>query len=193
MVASRDTRLASLVKGTMRLALLLAALAGAAALALASAGGTALAQGAVKRAASHIGARAIGAERCGVCHPRALSRWKESAHARAYDRLSPRQQTDRLCAQCHTLAASEGLRGVQCESCHGNGGDYAPALVMRDPMLAAALGLVARPASRSCKTCHDRSTPSLHAFEYAEGIKIIEHADVAPSETKPTDEAQKSN
>jgi hypothetical protein len=42
---------------------------------------------------------------------------------------------------------------VDCEKCHGNGGDYWPASVMRDRAKAGAAGLVT-PTLASCKKCH---------------------------------------
>jgi hypothetical protein len=60
---------------------------------------------------------------------------------------------------CHRVqhqswaASPHVAKGVDCEACHGNGGDYWPAAVMRDRAKAEAAGLVT-PTLASCKKCH---------------------------------------
>ena len=44
---------------------------------------------------------------------------------------------------------------AECETCHGNGGDYFKMSVMKDPAQAKAAGLVAKPEKASCTAkCH---------------------------------------
>jgi hypothetical protein len=74
-------------------------------------------------------------------------------------------------------AASEDsarLAGVQCESCHGGGKYYAASYVMRDKVLARAVGLQ-DPGDATCKHCHDNSSPSLQPFDYAAAWARIAH------------------
>jgi hypothetical protein len=68
----------------------------------------------------------VGADKCKMCHRVQHQSWAARPHA---------------------------AKGLDCEGCHGNGGDYWPASVMRDRAKAAAAGLVT-PTLASCKKCH---------------------------------------
>ena len=103
----------------------------------------------------------IGAQACGSCHEgvaagQQFSRWRLSAHARAYAALSLPESREitrlsglteephraRMCLGCHATGAEAeewerdtGFHledGLQCEGCHGAGSEYAPDEVMRD-------------------------------------------------------------
>ncbi len=115
----------------------------------------------------------VGAGTCKACHPVAFEVWRESAHARAMASLPERSRSDPRCTTCH--APEPGQAGVSCEACHGNGGLYAQAYVMRDRELARALGLV-EPGERTCQRCHDESAPSLSRFDYARKLPLVRHA-----------------
>lgn len=117
----------------------------------------------------------VGSETCRSCHVAAWEAWRESPHARALSSLSPEQQKDARCLQCHapTLAAG-GDPGVTCESCHGAGEYYWPAYVMRDPELSRAAGL-STPDGKSCVVCHDASSPSLVPFDVESRLAAIDH------------------
>jgi Cytochrome c554 and c-prime len=105
----------------------------------------------------------VGSVRCGSCHPAELAAWRATAHARSAARLGA---AARRCYACHgTGDAPAGAAywpEVGCEACHGAGAGYAVDDVMRDPPLAAALGLkdVTTPAARAaiCAGCHHAST-----------------------------------
>jgi hypothetical protein len=68
----------------------------------------------------------VGSDKCKMCHRVQHQSWAASPHA---------------------------AKSVDCEKCHGNGGDYWPASVMRDRAKAGAAGLVT-PTLASCKKCH---------------------------------------
>ena len=68
----------------------------------------------------------VGATKCKMCHRVQHESWAASAHAK---------------------------NDLDCEGCHGNGGDYWTASVMRDRAKATAAGLVI-PTLASCKRCH---------------------------------------
>jgi hypothetical protein len=68
----------------------------------------------------------VGADKCKMCHRVQHQSWAATPHA---------------------------AKGLDCEGCHGNGGDYWPASVMRDRAKAEAAGLVT-PTLASCKKCH---------------------------------------
>jgi hypothetical protein len=72
----------------------------------------------------------VGATKCKMCHKVEYDSWAKSKHATA----DPK---------------------VECETCHGNGGDYWKMSVMKDPAKAKAAGLIAKPEKASCVAkCH---------------------------------------
>ncbi|MBI5067686.1 MAG: hypothetical protein HZB56_05555 [Deltaproteobacteria bacterium] len=111
-----------------------------------------------------------GRSACQDCHPAAVAQWRGTSHARAYATLEqgpkgPRQ-FDLDCVGCHVtgwgapggacnVAAVEGRKDVQCESCHGPASLHAvdpPGHILRSP------------GEDRCRTCHtpEHST----AFEW---------------------------
>lgn len=117
----------------------------------------------------------LGAESCQSCHPDAYTTWKASPHARAKDVLSPTQQRDARCLSCHAPNdVDQRQAGVTCETCHGGGQYYSPRYVMKDPELARLSGLV-DPTEKSCRACHDASSPSLKPFDFGAKLKAIDH------------------
>ena len=120
-------------------------------------------------------ATAVGAEACKSCHPAAYRTWSQSAHARANLTLSAEEKKQVRCTLCHTVDADEPrFAGVQCESCHGNGKYYSPSYVMKDKVLARAVGLT-EANEQTCKKCHDASSPSLQPWNFAEAWARIAH------------------
>lgn len=71
---------------------------------------------------------AVGSEKCKMCHKVQYESWAASKHATA----SPK---------------------TECESCHGNGADYAKMSIMKDRPQALAAGLVL-PDKAACARCH---------------------------------------
>jgi hypothetical protein len=132
----------------------------------------------------------IGAESCRACHAAAYEAWKDSPHARAMHSLTPAQQRDGRCVQCHAKdVAQGGDAGVSCETCHGAGGYYWPVYVMRDSELAKATGLVL-PDAKSCNVCHDASSPALGPWDAAEKMKAIDHWTASRAARKGTKKAE---
>ena len=97
----------------------------------------------------------VGAEKCKMCHKVQYSSWESTTHAKATD--AAKASTDREysadCLKCHATNASEELAGVQCEACHGPGGDYKKMSIMKDPETAKANGLII-PTQATCDGCH---------------------------------------
>lgn len=94
----------------------------------------------------------VGAEKCGECHTKAYSYWKETPHAKAYHSLERGRKGqeanwvsriyDPECLCCHVTGwdpqqvqrydsgfldavATKHLAGQQCENCHGPGSGHA--------------------------------------------------------------------
>jgi len=120
----------------------------------------------------------VGPIACRTCHAEAYRLWSESAHARAAQALSAQQRKQPLCLSCHSRdeerSGQASVQGVSCETCHGGGRYYQPAVVMRDKELARLFGL-ADPTPQTCKVCHGGESPSLKAFDGAEALKRIDH------------------
>jgi len=124
----------------------------------------------------------IGAQACGTCHDgpemgHQLSKWRLSAHAKAYAALALPESREiarlsgitedpsksRMCLGCHATASdtenwekADGFHieeGIQCEDCHGAGSEYASAEVMKDPKKAMMQGLI-MPKKDNCVLCH---------------------------------------
>jgi YVTN family beta-propeller protein len=124
----------------------------------------------------------IGSQACGNCHDgptmgHQFSKWRLSAHAKAFSSLalpeSPEitrlsglleePQQSRMCLGCHATAADTELwerdpgfhieDGLQCEGCHGPGSEYAPDHIMRDRTLSMMNGLK-MPTRDDCMLCH---------------------------------------
>ncbi len=124
----------------------------------------------------------IGARMCGQCHDgegmgNQFSRWLHSKHSRAWASLATPEAREiaRIsgirenpldsftCLGCHATGADsedwekdETYRledGVQCETCHGPGSEYAEEKVMRNREAAMMAGL-RMPTAQTCETCH---------------------------------------
>lgn len=125
----------------------------------------------------------IGAQACARCHDGAqmghqFSKWRLTAHARAYAALSLPEAKEitklsgitepphkaKMCLGCHATAAEEEAwqrgeefhlaDGMQCEACHGPGSEYAREDIMRDKDKAVANGLILPDKTESCHNCH---------------------------------------
>ena len=83
--------------------------------------------GGLAAAADHA---AVGVTKCKMCHKVEFESWSKTKHA-------------------------EAKPPVECETCHGNGGDYWKMAVMKDPAQRKAAGLIAKPEKASCLAkCH---------------------------------------
>ncbi|MDZ7639201.1 MAG: multiheme c-type cytochrome [Bryobacterales bacterium] len=155
----------------------------------------------------------VGAKACAACHdgPQAghqFAKWRQSNHARAWEvlkhpeslaiaRLSGlRRQPweEPICLGCHSTGYNaedwqkdDGFRaedGIQCESCHGPGSEYARAEVMANREAAQRAGL--RLGARGdCLSCHVEKNSHVSvlgskAFEVEAAWARIAHAKPAP-------------
>jgi ribosomal protein L37AE/L43A len=130
---------------------------------------------AVLGSAVALAADFLGPESCKGCHAEAYATWSTSKHARSLESLTREQQKDPRCIACHGPNLTEQRVGaVSCETCHGAGQYYVPSYVMKDPELARLVGLL-DPGERSCKSCHDASSPSLRPFDFTAQLKAMDH------------------
>lgn len=150
----------------------------------------------------------IGVRGCSECHVgeamgHQFSKWRLSAHARAYASLAKpeavaiaelsgireKPQEAKMCLGCHATAAEtedwerlEGFHledGLQCEACHGPGSEYAVREIMmnREEAMARGLRMIDK---ESCMVCH--KTKGSHVavlnsppFDPAEAWQRIAH------------------
>ena len=129
-----------------------------------------------------------GAESCRVCHLEAYRIWSQSPHARAADALQGEQRKNQLCLFCHSRDEARGgavqFASVSCETCHGGGRFYQPAVVMRDKELSRLFGLI-DPTPQSCMACHGGQSPSLKPFDPKEAMQRIDHWTADRAARKP--------
>lgn len=146
----------------------------------------------------------VGVKKCRSCHKKELmgeqyQAWKDGPHAKAFETLKsdeairiakekgldkPPHEADE-CVKCHVTThgvPEEMIRygtsasdGVQCESCHGPGGDYRKKKTMSDHDKAVAAGMW-EPGKdeKICGNCHNDESPTWDPtkFERADGTTV---------------------
>jgi hypothetical protein len=160
--------------------------------------GAVLAQDTVKAAkkAAEVKHDYAGADKCKICHKKdgVYPSWEETPHAKAWASLKPENQAKKECVACHTTGTTaEGvqLEGVQCEACHGPGGDYKKMSIMKDLKLAMENGLL-MPDEKTCLKCHNENVPeefrSKEKFDFekmkAKGVHAMPVKEEVKKETK---------
>jgi predicted CXXCH cytochrome family protein len=114
----------------------------------------------------------VGAGTCQQCHADSHETWAETAHAGALETLEAIGQGENAeCLPCHVVgfgetdgfvdrATTDELAGVQCENCHGPGGEHA-----RDPSDEAKRPTI-NFSSSNCGECHtDAHHPTFDEWE----------------------------
>jgi Cytochrome c554 and c-prime len=145
----------------------------------------------------------VGAKKCRACHIKQFQSWEKTRMAHAFELLSPGAAAaakkkanldpqkdythDPKCVGCHTTGfGSPGgfvsveqtpeLIGVQCESCHGAGGEYTKpgGMTLQNKEYHRAdlvkLGLVVVSAETCTSSCHNNRSPFVgkdYVFDYA--------------------------
>ncbi len=120
----------------------------------------------ISLSAEEVTHKFVGPKKCKSCHKDIHTAWSETAHAKAFTKLSAEEQKDEKCIACHTSGIDKKgalIEGVTCEACHGAGGDYKSAKIMSkkkwaaDPethkKMAIEAGLV-YPTEETCVRCH---------------------------------------
>lgn len=76
-----------------------------------------------------------GAKDCASCHFEQFMSWSKSKHAKSFELLPAKYQSDEKCLTCHTtgygeetgfkdIKTTKALAGTTCESCHGPGSKH---------------------------------------------------------------------
>ncbi len=99
----------------------------------------------------------VGAQACAMCHPSVHQQYTNTAHAKAYQTLKNiGMHNNSRCLSCHTVGYNSGgfvnesttpnLAGVQCENCHGPGGQHLTNPVAIRPIITQS--------AMMCGGCH---------------------------------------
>ncbi len=148
----------------------------------------------------------VGTKKCRKCHKsekqgKQYQIWAESIHAMAYETLQS-EDADKICKEMgygdKATESQECLRchasgwevdkemwgprfkiedGVQCETCHGAGGDYTKLKIMKNFDLAKERGLIdlRDNVEEFCRNCHNPDSPTFAGFDFEEMWAKIEH------------------
>jgi hypothetical protein len=131
----------------------------------------------------------LGAKKCKACHMKQYKSWEKTTMAKSFENLKPGVKADEKkkagldpdkdytgdadCLRCHTTGYGKGgfismektpkLANVQCEGCHGPGGDFR-ALMKKDKKFklsdARAAGLILpNEENNNCMDCHGPDSP----------------------------------
>ena len=157
----------------------------------------------------------VGAKKCRACHLKQFQTWEQTRMAQAFEllkagahadaktkmKVDPQKDYthDEKCLPCHTtgygkpggfvsVEKTPELVGVQCESCHGPGGEYLKEGFMtlknkeykRADLLKA--GLVVPTAETCTSQCHNPKSPFVtkdSVFNFEERKKKGTHEHVA--------------
>ncbi len=148
----------------------------------------------------------LGTKKCKKCHKfekqgKQFQIWAESIHALAYETLQS-EEADKICKEMgygdKATESEECLRchasgwevdeemlgpkfkiedGVQCETCHGAGGDYTKLKIMKNYEVAKEKGLIDLKdnVEEFCRSCHNPDSPTFAGFNFEEMWAKIEH------------------
>jgi hypothetical protein len=127
-----------------------------------------------------------GWKTCAGCHDDIAARWQTSRHAKAFDSLKKtNQQNLPKCVACHVTGYEQPggfiddeltpeLIAVQCEACHGEGGNHAAG--------AGKTAIQTAPPVEVCRQCH---TPGQDPnFDYHKKTRKIHETGSNAKETK---------
>lgn len=113
----------------------------------------------------------VGSDECSYCHAEAVTFWRSTRHAHAWETLEEvGKEFSYNCIGCHvtgwqepggsTLAFTDKLRDVQCEVCHGPGSLHVAANGKEKPK-----SLTRVPPKSRCMTCHTEDHSDTFQYE----------------------------
>jgi hypothetical protein len=124
-------------------------------------------------------AKYVGVEKCRECHTEQFKDWRTTSHAHAMSTLRrARRDTNPECVKCHVLglgredgykfgSADKSLEGVQCETCHGAGGDHVK--------MPTTLNIRRVPTKAVCLECHNSEHSDLEHKDFASVLGQVAH------------------
>jgi hypothetical protein len=118
----------------------------------------------------------VSSAACSKCHLSQYMKWTNSVHAHATDPFLPRSsEFEAGCLECHATGSKPAsaankleaarLQNVQCEQCHGPGGDHAA-------RPGKGYGHIAN-VQAACASCHTSETSP--AFDFQAAWAKIKH------------------
>lgn len=161
----------------------------------------------------------VGVAKCKTCHKTdaqglQFPLWEKTSHAKAFVTLAGEKakaiakekgiedpQKADACLKCHVTGHGVDAKffgegfvaadGVQCEACHGAGGDYYKMATMKSltkgEIEPASVGLV-MPNKDLCVKCHNEESPTFKGFDFAKMAPKVSHP--IPAERKAQYKAQ---
>src|SRR5207245_6159711 len=130
----------------------------------------------------------VGAAACRDCHQSEYEQWSQTPHASAFARLiQAGRNYDRTCTPCHATgsgltggfskeSASQGpMTNVQCEVCHGPGGDHvkAPRELKKETIYGITDQCSFCIIQGVCATCHDKANDP--RFDIERALPLVKH------------------
>ncbi len=134
----------------------------------------------------------VGYEACVPCHATETQQWTATPHARAYAGLvKGNMQYHASCVVCHTTGfgradgfhvkmPGDPLANVQCESCHGPGGNH---------VSKPGKGNIRRSDRALCEVCHNPTQSPKFKEHFEEYWRKTVHAREVARTTAPPDTA----
>lgn len=125
----------------------------------------------------------VTANACRACHPEQDAQWSRTTHAHAFNSIDKKQRDfDPDCQRCHTTGfryrsgfitprGTPHFKHVQCEACHGPGGDH-----------------VREQSGDKSETFSNEETVIAPSHELGDSSRIGEMGDAAPSNANESTE-----
>ena len=127
----------------------------------------------------------VGSLKCKVCHKEQHKIWDSKKHSKAWAFLTPEEQNNPECIECHSTGNFAERQGVGCEVCHGPGSEFSKPDIMNKAKwaanpegqlkLALAAGLIPEPGEELCIKCHNKNSPAFEDFDFDEAKEEIKH------------------
>jgi hypothetical protein len=120
----------------------------------------------------------VGSMKCAACHSSINKTWQETKHAKAIESLKKSKQENLPdCVKCHVTGYERDggfidneltpeMGGVQCEVCHGPGGNH-----VKNP---GAKKIIKEAGEEACRQCHTKGQDP--GFNYKEKVKLVHGA-----------------
>jgi predicted CXXCH cytochrome family protein len=124
---------------------------------------------------SESAATYVGSKKCSACHSAIDITWQKTRHAKAIESLKKTgQETLPACVKCHVTGYEKDggfvdyeltpeMAGVQCEVCHGPGGNHISTLAAKD--------IIKKGGAELCRQCHTQGQDP--GFNYEVKVKDV--------------------